>query len=100
MDYEVLSPWAEVDPLKLRGLAPRLTDLNGKAIGLFANVKPAGKPVARQIEQQLKERFPKAKFIHYYSPLHRVEAIKDDRYKTSFKEWVESVDAVITAYGD
>ena len=40
--YEVLNPWAEVDPVSLRGLgAPRPTDLSGKTIGLFHNWKRA-----------------------------------------------------------
>jgi hypothetical protein len=30
--YDVLSPWAEVDPLPLRGISPRLDSLSGKKI--------------------------------------------------------------------
>ena len=33
--YEVLSPWAEVDPIPLRGISPRIKTLAGKKIGLF-----------------------------------------------------------------
>ena len=44
--YEVLSPWAEVDPITFRGLtAPRLNDLAGKKIGLFASSKPISKRI-------------------------------------------------------
>ena len=34
--YEVLNPWAEVDPIPLKGIAPRVADLTGKTMGLFA----------------------------------------------------------------
>ena len=38
--FEVLSPWAEADPVPMEGLtAERLTDLNGKKVGLFCNIK-------------------------------------------------------------
>jgi hypothetical protein len=57
--YAVLSPWAEVDPMQLRGLtAPRLTDLAGKKIGLFASSKPISKRIMTAVEAKLKERFP------------------------------------------
>jgi len=35
--YEVLNPWADLDPVPLRGISPRVTDLAGKTIGLFRN---------------------------------------------------------------
>ncbi len=56
MDYEVLSPWAEVDPVAPRGLEPRVSDLNGKTIGLFSFFKDSGPPMMREIERQLKEK--------------------------------------------
>ena len=31
--FEVLSPWAEVDPVPLKGISPRLKSLEGKKIG-------------------------------------------------------------------
>ena len=39
--YEVLSPWAEADPVPLSGISPRLEDMTGKKIGLFCNSKRA-----------------------------------------------------------
>ena len=50
--YEVLSPWAEVDPVPPRGLSPRLDTLAGKKIGLFVNTKRAAKPMAAAIAKQ------------------------------------------------
>jgi len=37
--FEVLSPWADVDPIPLRGISPRLSSLAGKKIGIFVNPK-------------------------------------------------------------
>ena len=41
--YAVLNPWAEVDPVPLKGISPRLTGLEGKKIGIFQNFKQASK---------------------------------------------------------
>ena len=96
--YGVLSPWAEVDPVPLRSISPRLPDLNGKTIGLFTNHKPAAIPILDKVEQKLKERFPTLKFvrIHRQSNLPIIET--KDREK--FEEWLKGVDAVINAVGD
>jgi hypothetical protein len=100
MDYEVLSPWAEVDPVPARGLLPRVTDLNGKTIGLFAFFKQHAPMVMQEVERQLKERFPKAKFSHYQYPKHVKEVLKDEQYLPSFQEWLKGVDTVVTGQGD
>jgi hypothetical protein len=96
--FEVLNPWAEVDLLPLRGISPRLTDLNYKTIGLFTNHKPAASPILDKVEEKLKERYPTLKFsrIHRQSNLPIVET-KD---KDKFEEWLKGVDAVINAVGD
>lgn len=39
--FDVMSPWAETDPQPLQGISPRLSELHGKRIGLFANYKRA-----------------------------------------------------------
>ena len=99
-DYEVLSPWAEVDPVPPRALQPRVTDLSGKTIGLFAFFKPTGPFVMKEIEQKLQERFPAARFSHFHYPVEDVEILSDDNYKAKFEEWVKGVDAVITGHSD
>ena len=33
-DYSVLSPWADADPIPLKGLGARINGLTGKKIGL------------------------------------------------------------------
>ena len=37
MEYEVLSPWSEVDTSVLTGLTPRLDTLEGKTIGMYGD---------------------------------------------------------------
>jgi hypothetical protein len=99
--FEVLSPWAEVDPVQLRGLtAPRLTDLAGKKIGLFASSKPISKRVLTALEVQLKERYPSLETSWFVGEgswaVLQIETKNSERYK----EWVKGVDAVIAAVGD
>ncbi len=99
--YEVLSPWAEVDPILLRGISPRLTDLSGKKIGLLKNFKRAAGPMLTVVERELKKRYPTAQFIWYpkegSSNLWiETETEKKEEYIT----WMKEIDAAITAVGD
>ena len=96
--YEVLSPWAEVDPVPLRGISPRITDLAGKRIGLFLNSKIAARPMLAAVEKKLKERFPTLEFSRFVRYLNVSVAETEDKAK--FEEWVKGVDAVILSYGD
>ena len=50
--YEVLSPWAEADPIPLRGISPRLTDLKDKKILalLDDNCRYTNSQIARKIQ--------------------------------------------------
>ena len=62
-EYEVLSPWADVDQIPLRGISPRVTDLTEKTVGLFCDsFKVASKPILRIVAEKLIERFPTLKF--------------------------------------
>ncbi len=36
--FVALSPWADVDPIPLRGISPRIQNLAGKKIGLFHDI--------------------------------------------------------------
>jgi hypothetical protein len=100
MDYEVLNPWAEVDPVQPRPLNPRVTSLEGKTIGLYSFFKQHAPFIMKEVEQQLQQRFPTAKFKHFQYPVHVVEIMQDDDYKADFEEFVRSVDTVITGNGD
>ena len=99
-DYEVLSPWAEVKPVPPRALLPRVTDLNGKKIGLFSFFKWHGPIIMKEIGQKLKERFPTAEFSEFHYPVEDVEITKDDEYKAKFEEWVKGVDTVVAGHSD
>jgi hypothetical protein len=99
--YEVLSPWAEADPIPLRGLtAPRLTELAGKKIGLFANSKPVSQRILTVFEKKLKERFPALETSWYIGEGSWAVLQMETKNKAKYQEWVKGVDAVVAAVGD
>ncbi len=110
--YEVLSPWAEADAIPKKGITPRVTNLEGKTIGLFENHKVSAKPILNAVEQQLKERYPTCKFSRYVSPadtgpgaVSSKEPVAGkeqiaSKYKDKFEEWLRGVDTVVAAVGD
>lgn len=100
MKYKVLSPWAQVDKTKSAVMMPRLNDLNGRTIGLFSHFKEHSPLILKEVERQLKEKFPSAGFSHYQYVRDTTEIINDAQNKPSFMEWLKGVDAVISAYGD
>ena len=96
--YEVLSPWADADPLPLKGISARPTDLAGKRIGFLRNSKRAARPTLAVLEEKLKARFPSLEFSTFvFLPNDELGASKDI---PSYEQWLKSVDAVIFAYGD
>ena len=103
--YEVLSPWAEIDPITLRGISPRVTELSGRKIGLFCNYKRAAPAILNAVEQRLKERFPTCQTSRYVLP-QMVTAVAPNiigmkpEDRAGFDEWLKGVDAVIAAVGD
>ena len=104
-EYEVLSPWADVDPRPLKGLAPRVTDLNGKTVGLLHNVKIASKPILGTIEKKLKEKFPTIKTSWFSDQVSMEGQGIYLGYETSlenpeFQKWVKGIDAAVLAVGD
>ena len=97
--YEVLSPWADVDPIPLRGISPRLDSLAGKKIGLFANFKRAAIPIITEVEKRLKERYPDIETSLFHSTLPNVNEIETVN-KEKFTAWAKGVDAVVGVVGD
>ena len=97
--YEALSPWAEVDPIPVRGISPRVDTLAGKKIGLFANFKRAARPIQTVVERRLKERFPDCETSLFDSTLPNVTEIETEN-KDRFTAWAKDMDAVIAAVGD
>jgi hypothetical protein len=99
--YEVLSPWAEVDPIIYRGLtAPRLTDLAGKKIGLFASSKPISSRIMTAFERQFKKRFPNTQTSMWVGEGQWGVIQMDTDRRDAYKEWINGVDAVVAAVGD
>ena len=98
-EYEVLSPWAYSDPIPLRGITPRLTELSGKKIGLFSNGKRAAELTLGAFEAQLLETEPSASTSWYTSTgLNTPEILT--KGKDAFIDWVNSVDAVVLSVAD
>ncbi|HZV50387.1 MAG TPA: hypothetical protein VFD49_11530 [Candidatus Dormibacteraeota bacterium] len=96
--YEVLSPWAEVDPVPLAGISPRLSDLRGKRIGLCHNDKVAAPAVLDAVEAELGRRFEGLTFRRFGRRVSDEIAATPDRER--YQRWVEEVDAVVLAVGD
>jgi hypothetical protein len=97
--FEVLSPWADADPVPLKGLTQRIGDLSGKKIGLLRNGKRAAEPILTVVEKLLRNKFPTAEFIWFRGKTFSVSELEKDR-RPEFEDWIKSVDAVIAAVGD
>jgi hypothetical protein len=97
--YEVLSPWAEADPVPLKGLAPRLDKLEGKKIGLLRNSKRAAPIILDVAERLLKEKYPTAKLSRFEGRTFSVSSLEPKR-KEELEDWLKGLDAVIAAVGD
>lgn len=97
--YEVLSPWAEADPIALHGLSPRLDKLDGKKIGLLCNNKRASPLIVDATEKLLMQRFPGVKISKFFARSFSVSSLEKDRAQ-EFDDWLKGVDAVIAAVGD
>jgi hypothetical protein len=97
--YDVLSPWAEVDPKPRQGISPRLSDLRGKRIGLYQNFKAAAGPIQDAVERELRTQFGTDVAITRFAHGVNDEVAKTDA-RPRFEAWLREVDAVIVAVGD
>jgi hypothetical protein len=98
-NFEVLNPWADADPVPLRGLAPRTSELAGKKIGLLRNNKRAAEPILKAASRQLKERFPDVEFSWFRGNTFSVSELEKNRLP-EFEDWLKGVDAVLAAAAD
>ena len=96
IQYEVLTPWAEIDPPPLRTISPRFDNLSGKKIGLFANVKPAARPILAEVEKNLKARFPDVQT----SVFQALQWNRQQADQPRFEAWVKGIDTAVVAVGD
>ncbi len=99
IQYEALSPWADVDPIPLRGITPRLDNLAGKKIGIFVNSKRAAMPIAKSVDKRLKEMYPDIQTIIFHSTEPNVNEI-ETKNKEKFTAWANDIDAAIALVGD
>ena len=97
--FEVLSPWADADPVAYRAINSRVNGLAGKKIGLFCNTKRVAEPTLKVVEGRLRERYPSVIFSWFFN-IAPNEAIVAQTRKDEFENWLKGVDAVIAAYGD
>ncbi len=97
--FEVLSPWADVDPIPLRGISPRIPTLAGKKIGLFVNPKRAAMPIAESIDKRLKGMYPDIQTIMFRDTEANVSVI-ETKNKDRFIAWAKGIDAAIAVVGD
>ncbi len=97
--YEVLSPWAEVDPIPLKGISPRIDGLAGKKIGLFVNYKRAARPIGLALERRLKSMYPDSDIRTFNSTEWNVVET-ETKNRDQFIAWAKGVDAVILLVGD
>jgi hypothetical protein len=97
--YAVISPWAEADPMPLRGISPRIDNLSGKKLGLFVNYKRAARPIGLSLEKRLKTMYSDSEISYFYSPEWNVSEI-ETKDKDKFIAWAKGVDAVILLVGD
>jgi len=106
VDFEVLSPRADVDPIVNIGLQPRLDTLDGKTIGLFTTFKGHWVLILDEIGKQLKAIHPNLKLtsFRYGKDLNAytqvAEVAKDSEVRPEFEKWLSGVDAVICANAD
>jgi hypothetical protein len=97
--FEALSPWADVDPIPLRGISPRIESLAGKKVGLFVNPKRAAMPIAQSIDRRLKAMYPDVQTTIYHSVGANVNEI-ETKNKDKFTAWAKGLDAAIAVVGD
>lgn len=97
--YEVLSPWAEVDPVPLRGVTPRVSGLAGKTIGFFSNRKRAAELTLAAVERRLRAQAPEVKTSWYASTVVNSPEVLTEG-KARFEAWVNGLDAVVLSVAD
>jgi hypothetical protein len=106
MEYEVLNPRADSEPVKNIPLNPRLKNFNNKTIGLYTTFKEHWALISDEIARQLLKKYPTLKFKRFIygkdlnSHNQIAEVAKDPDYLPKFKEWIKDCDAVITANAD
>lgn len=97
--FQVLSPWAEADPVPVKGINPRVGPLAGKRLGLLLNSKRAAGPILESVERRLRAQYPDLAFTSFANLVPNELAIETPR-RDEFKKFVDESDAIIAAVGD
>jgi hypothetical protein len=99
IQYQVFSPWAEVDPISLKGISPRIENLAGKKIGVFVNYKRAARPIGLSLEKRLKSMYPDSEVRFFFSPEWNVLET-ETKNRDKFAAWAKESAAIILLVGD
>ena len=91
IEWEVFNPEAEYDK-PVQELAPRLTSLANKKMGLFGNGKPNADKLLDAIGELLQKRFANLEVIKYY--------LKIGAGAENIRKMAEECDGVIAAISD
>lgn len=92
VEFEVLNPRGKIEAVPVSPPPPRITDLNGKTIGLYSNSKPGMDNLYTVFEELLKQKYPSAKVVTMAGAF----LIRDEDADTLAKE----IDAFIYGVGD
>jgi hypothetical protein len=91
-----LNPRGVIELPPVRGIQPRVDDLNGKTIGLIDNTKAGARNFLNAVQSLLEQRYPDAKFVAPAMPPGKPLFDKVDWYPEAVKEF----DTFILATGD
>lgn len=89
---ELLNPRGKIKTTPASSPSPRLTDLNGKTIGLYSNSKPGMDNFYTVFEELLKEKYPTIKTV----TMRGAFLIRDDDAEALAKQ----ADAFVYGVGD
>jgi hypothetical protein len=92
IELELLNPRGEIEPPPIFTPTPRITDLDGKRIGLYSNGKPGMDNFYAVLEEMLKKKFPTATI----KLLRGAFEIRDDEAKA----WISEIDTFVYGVGD
>ena len=92
---EILDPTGAGDTASDTTLAPRMTTLDGKTLGLLDNGKPNGAAVLEEVGRQLRRRYALKDVLMYAKPYFGTPV-----EPTQTQRIFEECDFAITAIGD
>ena len=94
ISLEVLNPMGVIEPPKTLGLAPRISDLAGKKVGLIPNIKAGAENLFDVLEELLKQKYPDITVLRYPARMLRQELAEE------FQQVAKECDAFVHAIGD